>query len=77
MKFGRKENKISSSKIMQKMAERLVPDLFQLPEIISDLRLRLQTSQVDSPELPETPGITKMTENFTKVTKYLTKFKKQ
>ena len=28
MKFGRKENKISSSKIMQKMAERLVPDLF-------------------------------------------------
>ena len=31
--------------------------------------------QVDSPELPETPKITEMTENFTKVTKYLTKFK--
>ena len=32
--------------------------------------------QVDSPELSETPEITEMTENFTKVTKYLTKFKK-
>ena len=31
--------------------------------------------QVDSPELPETPEITVMTENFTKVTKYLTKLK--
>ena len=31
--------------------------------------------QVDSPELPETPEITTMTENFTKVTKYLTKSK--
>ena len=31
--------------------------------------------QVDSPELPETPKITVMTENFTKVTKYLTKLK--
>ena len=30
--------------------------------------------QVDSPELPETPEITEMTANFTKVTKYLTKF---
>ena len=32
-------------------------------------------NQVDSSELPETPEITEMTENFTKVTKYLTKFK--
>ena len=32
----------------------------------------LVTGQVDSPELPKTPEIT---ENFTKVTKYLTKFK--
>ena len=31
--------------------------------------------QLDSPELSETPEITEMTENFTKVTKYLTKFK--
>ena len=31
--------------------------------------------QVDSLELSETPEITEMTENFTKVTKYLTKFK--
>ena len=30
------------------------------------------SGQVDSPELPE---ITEMTENFTKVAKYLTKFK--
>ena len=32
-------------------------------------------SQVDSPELPETLEITEKTENFTKVTKYLTKLK--
>ena len=31
--------------------------------------------RVDSPELPGTPEITEMTENFMKVTKYLTKFK--
>ena len=31
--------------------------------------------QVDSTELPETPEVTEMRENFTKVTKYLTKFK--
>ena len=31
--------------------------------------------QVDSPESPETLEITGMTENFTKVTKYLTKLK--
>ena len=31
--------------------------------------------QVDSLELPEMPEITEMTGNFTKVTKYLTKFK--
>ena len=31
--------------------------------------------QVDSPELSETPEIAETTENFTKVTKYLTKFK--
>ena len=31
--------------------------------------------QVDSPELPETPENTEMKENFTKVTKYLIKFK--
>ena len=31
--------------------------------------------QVDSPELPQTPEITEMTENFAKVTKYLTKYK--
>ena len=35
----------------------------------------LVTGQVDSPELPKTPENTEMTENFTKVTKYLTKFK--
>ena len=29
--------------------------------------------QVDSPELPKTPKITATTENFTQVTKYLTK----
>ena len=33
------------------------------------------TGQVDSPELPETPEIMELTENFTKVIKYLTKFK--
>ena len=32
--------------------------------------------QVDSAELPKTPEITEMTENFTKVTKYLPKYKK-
>ena len=31
--------------------------------------------QVDSPELPETPEIIEMTASFTKVTKYLTKFR--
>ena len=31
--------------------------------------------QVDSPESPETLEITEMTENFTTVTKYLTKLK--
>ena len=31
--------------------------------------------QVDSPELPETPEITKKTENFTKMTEYLIKQK--
>ena len=31
--------------------------------------------QVDSPEFPEALEITEMMENFTKVTKYLTKFK--
>ena len=34
-----------------------------------------KNGQVDSPGLLETPEITEMTENFTKVTKYLTKFK--
>ena len=34
----------------------------------------LKFGQVDSPELPETPETMEMTENFTKVTKYLTKF---
>ena len=33
--------------------------------------------QVDSPELPEMLEITEITENFRKVTKYLTKFKKE
>ena len=33
------------------------------------------SGQVDSLESPETPEITKVTENFTKVTKYLTKLK--
>ena len=32
-------------------------------------------SQVDSPKLTETPEITEITENFTKVTKYLIKIK--
>ena len=36
---------------------------------------KILNGQVDSPELLETPEITEMTENFTKVTKYLTKFK--
>ena len=31
--------------------------------------------QVHSPDFSETPKITEMTENFTKVTKYITKFK--
>ena len=31
--------------------------------------------QVDSPEVPETLETTEMTENFTKVAKYLPKFK--
>ena len=35
----------------------------------------LYNGQVDSLELPETPEIEEMTENFTKVTKYLAKFK--
>ena len=35
----------------------------------------LYNSQVDSPELPKTPEITEIKENFTKVIKYLTKFK--
>ena len=35
----------------------------------------LYNSQVDSPELLETPEITEIKKNFTKVTKYLTKFK--
>ena len=34
-----------------------------------------RNNQFDSQELPETPKIMEMTENFTKVTKYLTKFK--
>ena len=34
----------------------------------------LKFGQVDSPELLETPETMEMTENFTKVTKYLTKF---
>ena len=33
------------------------------------------TGQVDSPESPGTPEITEMTENFTKVTEYLTRLK--
>ena len=36
---------------------------------------KFSKGQFDSPELPETPEIMEMTENFTKVTKYLTKFK--
>ena len=35
----------------------------------------LYNGQVDSLELPETPEIEEMTENFTKVSKYLAKFK--
>ena len=35
----------------------------------------LYNSQVDSPEFPKTPEITEIKENFTKVIKYLTKFK--
>ena len=35
----------------------------------------LNMGQVDSPELSKTLEITEMMENFTKVTKYLTKFK--
>ena len=35
----------------------------------------MMQGQVDSPKLPETPETTEMKENFTKVTKYLTKFK--
>ena len=41
------------------------------------LEEKLTCGQVDSPELPETPEITEMRENFTKVTKYLTKFKEK
>ena len=37
--------------------------------------LLVKKGQVDSPELPETTEITEMAEYFTKVTKYLTKFK--
>ena len=36
---------------------------------------KILNGHVDSPELLETPEITEMMENFTKVTKYLTKFK--
>ena len=35
----------------------------------------MKHGQVDSPELPQTLETTEMTENFTKVTKYLIKFK--
>ena len=41
----------------------------------SQVLCAIKNSQVDSLDLPETPEITEMTENFTKVTKYLTKFK--
>ena len=36
---------------------------------------KLEIGLVDFPELSETPEITEMMENFTKVTKYLTKLK--
>ena len=39
------------------------------------MKIKCGRGQVDSPELPETLAITESTENFTKVTKYLTKFK--
>ena len=52
----------------------LVNHLFkQLIQTI--LVLSPQCGSVDSPELPETPKITEMMENFMKVTKYLAKFK--
>ena len=35
----------------------------------------MKHGQVDSPELPETQETTEMTGNYTKVTKYLIKFK--
>ena len=41
----------------------------------SQVLCAIKNFQVDSLDLPETPEITEMTENFTKVTKYLTKFK--
>ena len=37
--------------------------------------LKQAHGQLDSPESPKTPEIAKMTENFTKITKYLSKFK--
>ena len=39
------------------------------------MKIKCGRGQVDSPELPETLAITESTENFTKVTKYLNKFK--
>ena len=45
--------------------------MLTLPFIFKDIEI----GQVHSPELSETPEIMEMTENFTTVTKYLTKFK--
>ena len=49
-------------------------ELQRKPGVLINI-LILFIGQVDSPESPETPEIMGMTENFTKVTKYLTKLK--
>ena len=49
-------------------------ELQRKPGVVINIMI-LFMGEVDSPESPETPEITGMTENFTKVTKYLTKLK--
>ena len=65
------ENKIKYFQVLQKKLN----FYFQRKQSMVPLDKELYNSQVDSPELLETPEITEIKKNFTKVTKYLTKFK--